>query len=320
MMFQDWIIKARQFAADLTRSVLAPAPSPSLPVRKLPPEVPNYARLRRVLLTDEVGRTLFEEYASHRDEERGDEETGWVLMGIRTRDEAVALATLPAGASADTSETHVLFNSEAQALASRIVRQKDRRLSMLGVVHTHPGTLRRPSSSDYNGDSKWVGQLRGKEGIFAIGTFEGDKQEPAGFAYQPRPHVQCWGQLRFTWFALGEGDSNYRALPVDLTHGPDVARALHPLWGVLEEHAPGLDRLVRQQAGVKFDVLQDEWGHALVLLIPLAERDDLLRVVLRPKQLRYFLQLKGEWFEVDQQDDRVDRGVYLLLAELADQA
>ena len=56
-----------------------------------------YAPLQRILLTDGVGRTLFEEYARHRQEEDADEETGWVLLGLRESAEAVALATLPAG-------------------------------------------------------------------------------------------------------------------------------------------------------------------------------------------------------------------------------
>src|SRR5262249_33355202 len=57
-----------------------------------------YQRLERVLLTDEVNRTVLEEFAAHRDSERGDEETGWVLLGLRDEREATVLATLPAGA------------------------------------------------------------------------------------------------------------------------------------------------------------------------------------------------------------------------------
>src|SRR5262245_38488320 len=56
---------------------------------------PGYHALRRLLLTDGVSRTLFEEYASHRESARGEEETGWLLLGHREADQAVALATLP---------------------------------------------------------------------------------------------------------------------------------------------------------------------------------------------------------------------------------
>ena len=80
----------------------------------------HYEPLRRALLTDGVGRTLFEEYAVHREAENGDEETGWVLMGLRERDEAIALATLPAGTQRDAGIAHVRFNSSGQALASRV--------------------------------------------------------------------------------------------------------------------------------------------------------------------------------------------------------
>ena len=85
-------------------------------------------------LTDEVGRTLFEEYAAHHEGPRGHEETGWILLGLREEHEAVALATLPAGTERSAGVAHVRFNSNGQALASRIVRQADRRLTMLGVV------------------------------------------------------------------------------------------------------------------------------------------------------------------------------------------
>ena len=138
-----------------------------------PPTAVSYAPLRRVLLSDGVAHTLFEEYAAHRAEARGDEETGWVLLGLRAADEAVVLATLPAGAEADAGVAHVRFNSNAQAVAYRIVRQKERRLTIVGVVHTHPGSLRHPSDGDFHGDSEWVAGLRGGEGVFGIGTADG---------------------------------------------------------------------------------------------------------------------------------------------------
>src|SRR5262249_44661109 len=157
--------------------------------------------LEHVLLTDGVGRTLFEEYANHRSASRGEEETGWVLLGLREPTRAVVLATLPAGAEYEASTAHVRFNSTGQAVASRIVRQADRRLSIVGVVHTHPGSLRHPSDGDYRGDVQWVRHLRGGEGIFGIGTADGPTVAPgAAFAQQPRPHVQCLGELRFSWY------------------------------------------------------------------------------------------------------------------------
>ena len=130
--------------------------------------------------------------------------------GSARRDEAVALATLPAGTRRDAGVAHVRFNSSAQALAARIVRQTDRRLTMLGVVHTHPGSLRHPSDGDFQGDSQWVKHCRGGEGIFGIGTADATKGTPplrgTLFAQQPRPNAQCLGELCFSWYALRTGE------------------------------------------------------------------------------------------------------------------
>jgi len=49
----------------------------------------RYLPLERILLTDGVSRTLFEEYAAHRDSARGNEETGWQLLGFRESTQAV---------------------------------------------------------------------------------------------------------------------------------------------------------------------------------------------------------------------------------------
>jgi len=268
-------------------------------------------------LTDGVGRTLFEEYHHHRQEARGDEETGWVLLGLRQATEAVVLATLPAGAERDAGVAHVRFNSEAQALASRIIRQTDRRLTILGVVHTHPGTLRHPSDGDLRGDGQWVRLLRGHEGVFAIGTADGANEADSLFAYQPRPHVQCLGELRFSWYSLRAGENAYRPLPVELTLGPDLARALHAIWPILETHAERLDRLYRQQTGLRFEVASGDWSPGLVLTLPLASSGAAIRVLVRRKEVRYYVVRGGELLEVDLHEDYVDRGVYLLLAELA---
>jgi len=306
---------ARQFWGALHATLVRPpraivaAPEPASP----PPG--PLERLQRVVLTDGVARTLFEEYAAHRKGERGHEETGWLLLGLRERAQAVVLATLPAGGDRDAGVAHVQFNSVAQALGSRLVRQRDRRLTILGVVHTHPGSLRHPSSGDYEGDSRWVAQLRGGDGVFGIGT--ADAQHPADplVAQQPRPHVQCLGPLRFHWYALGKGDERYRNLPVEITLGPDLARPLHDVWTLLETHGERLDRIYRQQAGVSADVV--EGGKALRLTIPLAERGALVQLLIRPKEVRFFVVRDGDVFAIDAPADRIDQAVYLLLAEMA---
>jgi len=327
-MLQTLVATANQLLDHLQRSLWRPRAAAS-PVRASSPDLrpASYTPLQRVRLTDEVGRTLFEEFAQHRAQARGDEETGWVLLGLREANEAILMATLPAGTEADASVSHIRFNSSAQALASRIVRQNDRRLTILGVVHTHPGSLRHPSDGDFRGDSQWVAHLRGKEGVFGIGTADG-APGPARLAgpaalphsHQPRPHVQCWGELRFSWYALRQGDKHYRPVPVEVVYGPDLARPLHAFWAMLEGHAERLERLYRQQQGVQFQPINDDWGPGLWVSLSLAEPGEVLKVLIRPKEVRYYLLRDGALLGVDSGDNQVDRAVYLLLAELAARA
>jgi proteasome lid subunit RPN8/RPN11 len=316
-MLQALVSTASRLLNDLNRS-LFPERFPAAETPAPPPAPPRkYQRLERVVLTDAVSRTLFEEYAEHRRGDRGEEETGWVLLGLRDVREAVVLATLPAGAASQAGVAHIRFNSGAQALASRIVRQADRRLTMLGVVHTHPGSLRHPSDGDFQGDSQWVGQLRGGEGVFGIGTADGEPATGTVIARQPRSHVQCLGELLLSWYCLGHGENRYRPVPVSLTLGPDLARPLHAVWSVVEEHAEPLDRLCRQQAGVGFEVTDGLYGPALAVTVALAEPGEALRLVLESKEVRYYLVRDGGLLAVEAHEPRVDRGVYLLLAELA---
>jgi proteasome lid subunit RPN8/RPN11 len=318
-MWQALVNSAGRLLHDLNRSLVRERGSGREPGPAPLPTPGGYAPLERVLLTDGVGHTLFEEYASHRESARGNEETGWVLLGWREISQAVVLATLPAGAARQAGVAHVRFNSDGQALGSRIVRQVDRRLTMLGVVHTHPGSLRHPSDGDYRGDSQWVGQLRGGEGVFGIGTADNHRRAGAPVAQQPRPNVHCLGELCFSWYALKQGDPRYRPLPVGFTLGPDLARPLHSIWPTIEAHADRLDRLYRQQAGIRFDMVTGKHGPALAVIVPLAGPEGAIRVLLEGKEVRYYLVRGGEVLAADAGEDRVDRGVYLLLAELADQ-
>jgi len=120
-----------------------------------------------------------------------------------------------------------------------------------------------------------------------------------------------------SWYSLKCGDAGYRPLPVELTQGPDLARPLHSVWPMIEAHAERLDRLHRQQAGLRFEVCEGKYGPALAVLVPLAEPGQFLRVLLDGKEVRYYLERDGELLAADCPEDRVDRGVYLLLADLA---
>jgi proteasome lid subunit RPN8/RPN11 len=289
--------------------------------RSSPPAVANgFRSLHRVLLTDEVARNLFQEYAAHRESPRGHEETGWLLLGYREAEEAIVLATLPAGTQCSAGVAHVQFNTSAQALASRILRQTDRRLTLLGLVHSHPGSLRHPSDGDLAGDSQWVRQLRGEQGVFGIGTADAPQPEFAVYAQQLKPHVQCLGELRLSWYSLRKGDRGYRSLAYGITLGPDLAWQLRSVWPALEAHADRLERLFLQQGGVRFQVVSADPGPALAVTLPLAEPENFLQVLVKENEVRYNLIRHGDFLQADPREVRVDRGVYLLLAELAAQS
>jgi hypothetical protein len=71
---------------------------------------------------------------------------------------------------------------------------------------------------------------------------------------------------------------------------------------------------------VRFEVITDEWGPGLILVVPLPERGDAVRVLVRAKEIRYYVERGGELLEVDPGEESVDRAVFLLLAELAARA
>jgi proteasome lid subunit RPN8/RPN11 len=311
----DLLRRTRELVANLTR--LPPTPGAAHSAGDGATSPPQYKRLVRVVLTDDVSRTLFDEYAAHRQSERGAEETGWVLLGTRDETEAVVLATLPAGAERDAGREHVRFNSAAQALASRIVRQADRRLTLLGVVHTHPGSLRHPSRGDLEGDRQWVPQLRGGEGVFGIGTTDaGEESQSEMVAVHLKPNTQCLGPMRFSWYTLAAEEKRYHRVPVELTLGPDLAKPLRPVWSEIEQHADRLDRLARQQTKVRFDITAGRTKEALAVAVGLADGGT-IRVLIEGKEARYFHEANGEVSQIELPDTPPDQGIYLLLAELA---
>lgn len=310
-MMQGLVGSARLLLDELRKAWLPGAETQS-PLTAVP-----LAPLERIIVSDGVGRTLFEQFDHHKNSSRRDEETGWVLLGLRETRQAVVLATLPAGIRSDAGVAHIRFNSIAQALGSRMVRRLDRRLTILGVVHTHPGSLRHPSVGDLHGDLVWVERLRGQEGIFSIGTADAQPDGASWTARQPRPNVQCLDGLRFSWYGLRASEGKYRPLPVEWTLGPDLARELHTIWTTIEEHAEQVERLVQQQKGSRIEIVADMEDPQLIISFPTAENAATLRVQMRGPEVRYFLQRGDEVIEKHPGEVRVDRGVYLLLAELA---
>jgi len=71
--------------------------------------------------------------------------------------------------------------------------------------------------------------------------------------------------------------------------------------------------------GITFEAVSGKMGPALAVNLPLAEPNHAIRVLLEEKSMHYYLLRDGELLVVDPQEDRVDRGIYLLLAELAAQ-
>jgi hypothetical protein len=134
---------------------------------------------------------------------------------------------------------------------------------------------------------------------------------------QPEPHRQILGELCFSWYALAEGESKYRRLPVAMTLGPDLARPLHAVWEVIETHAAALDRLCVQQTRVTFEVVDGNEGKALVANLPLAEKGTSIRLMMEKSEVHYFVQQHGALSAVDPDEEAVDRAVYLIFAELA---
>jgi proteasome lid subunit RPN8/RPN11 len=312
-MLRGLLLTACRWLQDLSQALARErVPAPEL----FAPSAPrSYHKLERVVLAEGVVNALFEDFAEHRAKPRGDEEIGCVLLGLREEKEIVVLATLPAGADRQAGVAHVLFNRTAQAVGAKIVRQDHRRLAMVGVVHTHPGSLRHPSEGDFQGDSLWVGRLRGGEGVFGIGTADG--QPANGKPIACPSHMQALHELCFSWYALGAGDKRYRRLPVHTVPGPDLARPLHAVWETIELHADALDGLCQQLARVVFEVLGEE--RSLMIRFPLADTRDGLRILLRRDEAQFFLDRDGELISIDPEEPELDRAVYLVLAELARQ-
>jgi hypothetical protein len=144
--------------------------------------------------------------------------------------------------------------------------------------------------------------------------------ETVTYAHQPRPNVQTLDEMMLSWYALRSEDAAYRPLPVTLTLGPDLARPLHSVWHEIEEHALELERLYRQQVGVSFDALQSAEKPGLSIRIPVADPKGAIRVIIKDEICRYYFERNGDIYLVDCVEERVDRGVYLLLAEMASDA
>ena len=126
----------------------------------------------------------------------------------------------PAGRDGrEAGEAHVRFNSAAQAFASRIVRQGHKQLTLLGVVHTHPGSLRHPSratsAATCAGSRTCAAAKASSASAPPTPNRTGGRHQLAAGTERAVP-----GRTVSVLVCAGDADRNYRPLPVELTIGP----------------------------------------------------------------------------------------------------
>ncbi len=106
---------------------------------------------------------------------------------------------------------------------------------------------------------------------------------------------------------------------MDFTLGPDLGLDARGAWSTIERHAPAIERICRQQARV---ILRSgrEQEAALQIKIPLAEPGDAIEIDLIEEKVVFVVRSGGESRLVDPHEPGIERALYLILAELADQA
>lgn len=251
-----------------------------------------------------VLRSMFGDFLAHKETDRGEDETGWLLLGTRKAGAKVIEAALPAGEFRDAGVSHVNMNSTAQAVAMRILKKAHPELDVLGVAHTHPGRLNRPSNGDFQGDRLWVPNLRGGEGIFAIGIWScgnpvnpGDgpmntcgEDDDAAEILGAGSRSHSMGGAVFNWFSLASGESWYRGLSVEETPGVDLGLEIRGHWDLIEFFAGSIERLVQMQPGIQMGLipLGSMATPTMVLCQPLARAGEELQVVLQGRGAGFF--------------------------------
>lgn len=184
--------------------------------------------------------------------------------------------------------------------------------------------MRTPSGGDLRGDRDWVVNLRGREGVFGIGTHiheSEDGLENTPVAQQPAPNVLQYQQAAFNWYTLAQDDRRYQRVPVQVTIGPDLAAPLRSIWATIEEHAGPLEQLAQQLRNVRFEIGTVSGVPTLSVRIGLGNGRSAVRVLLEGKSTRFFREQEdGSTTPFDLPiATRPNHGVYLLLAELAGQ-
>ena len=92
---------------------------------------------------------------------------------------------------------------------------------------------------------------------------------------------------------------------------------MHVVWDAMEVHASEIEKVLAQQSKASCAITKSASGHQLTLSIPLAGSAGKILVFIFKDKVQYFFEKNEQLFAVDIQEDKVDRGVYLVLAELA---
>jgi proteasome lid subunit RPN8/RPN11 len=299
-----------------------------------PVEAPPVSAEPVIAIRAGVLATMFKDFHSHRATDRGNEETGWLLLGRRDGRGATIEAALPPGEFRDAGMAHVNMNSTAQSVAMRLLKRAHSHLDVLGVAHTHPGRMCRPSQGDYQGDSQWVPYLVQKEGIFAIGVWgmeknnlnslpdkanmeQDDDAEVRGDANRLNT-IHEDGRAQFHWYALAAGDQWYRHQALQTVEGDDLAATILGHWPVIEQYAGSIDRLIRMQGHLELNLLPFGNGDAPALLMrqPLPRPGEELQVVLQGREVVFFRMVQGEPEEIEAPAERLDSAFYEVMSRL----
>lgn len=296
-MFTDWLTRIKAWFGG----------PKSPPIIHVPPALPRTQS--RYFVAQGVLATLFDEYADHRQSLRGNEEIGWLLLGRRSDDEIHVVGTIPAGTHRDASAVHVSFDIEAQTLASRIVRQTDRRLQIVGIVHTHPGSMRHPSDGDLHGDKQWIRQLQYAEGLFAIGTADGR-------ASAANASTTVVNGLCFSWYALGADDADYRRAEIDVLAGADVGSPLRDIWAAVEWSNKPINRICQLFAAVRLGIITEDGVAWVRVAIVLPWPGQQLYILLSTTEVRYYWEDGQSLVAIDPQEADIEVALLMILTEL----
>lgn len=159
-------------------------------------------RLRRLLIDQTAADFLFASYAAHRVSPRSHEEMAWLLIGERQGEAAIIHAAWPASEDRAAGTTYVGIGPATATAAVEVCGATGWKI--LGLVHTHPGDMHRPSDKDLAGDKRWVFRLPHGDGVFGIGIV----------AAAEGGNVLTQDNMAFHWWALSIGHAHYRKLAV----------------------------------------------------------------------------------------------------------